>query len=378
MLSINALTNNLTQLLPELAQYDCIVNGMIFNLAEIEKSGLNNFFIHAKNNMPKKLYKYFPNKWVNLPGKKKPINYSLQALENNTVYLQSPDLFDDVYDSSINIDHMEYVTRRLKIYYNRCLIKKESDLSPEQMIFALSNVFYDAIQADKDINDAFKINPENKCENLQNQIFSMSVMEYLNKTDDWNSAITNALDKEFQEFEASLQKTFRTACFSTTPFSQLMWGGAYADNHTGFCIEYNIDTHVKELKDIYFNLYPMIYCKTRTDITDKIIQIQDNNYNEQALWDIYFNGALRKSIDWFFQDEWRLLLPKGMTDYNVKFYPIGKVYLGHRMDKQDRKEIIDICNNKNIPYVGVTRNKNKFEMQECDFLCEDCQKFTNQ
>lgn len=27
------------------------------------------------------------------------------------------------------------------------------------------------------------------------------------------------------------------------------------------------------------------------------------------VWNIYFNGVLRKNIDWVFQNEWRLLLP---------------------------------------------------------------------
>ena len=31
--------------------------------------------------------------------------------------------------------------------------------------------------------------------------------------------------------------------------------------------------------------------------------------SEELLWNIYFYGALRKSVDWAFQNEWRLLLP---------------------------------------------------------------------
>ena len=42
---------------------------------------------------------------------------------------------------------------------------------------------------------------------------------------------------------------------------------------------------------------------------------------------------------------------------------------------EKRKEVIEICISKNIPYVGVMRNPNVFEMQDCSIKCEDCLKY---
>lgn len=56
----------------------------------------------------------------------------------------------------------------------------------------------------------------------------------------------------------------------------------------------------------------------------------------------------------------------------MKFFPITKVYLGNRIPAAQRKEIIEICHEKNIPYVGVKRNPHIFEMQDCEMKCEDC------
>lgn len=64
-------------------------------------------------------------------------------------------------------------------------------------------------------------------------------------------------------------------------------------------------------------------------------------------------------------------------NYNVEFFPITKVFLGNRMTKESRKEIIEICNNKNIEYVGMTRKPNVFEMQECPIKCENCERYFN-
>ena len=111
----------------------------------------------------------------------------------------------------------------------------------------------------------------------------------------------------------------------------------------------------------------MIYCKIRPDMTSRLVVAKDKELSEELLWDIYSNGALKKSIDWAFQNEWRLLLPfrsANISDYNVKFFPITKVYLGCRMQPENRKEIIEICDRKNIPYIGVKRNPNLFDMQD--------------
>ena len=110
-------------------------------------------------------------------------------------------------------------------------------------------------------------------------------------------------------------------------------------------------------------------------MTERLIKLQDKEITMDGLWDIYSHGALRKNIDWAFQNEWRLLLPissKEISDYNVRFFPITKVFLGNRMSSKKRSEIIEICKSNSIPYVGVMRNQNIFEMQDCSIKCEDC------
>lgn len=42
------------------------------------------------------------------------------------------------------------------------------------------------------------------------------------------------------------------------------------------------------------------------------------------------------------------------------------------MPADKRKEIITICKRKGIPYIGVTRSLELYEMQECKDLCENC------
>lgn len=66
---------------------------------------------------------------------------------------------------------------------------------------------------------------------------------------------------------------------------------------------------------------------------------------------------------------------KNYNDYNVEFFPITKVYLGNRMERERRREIMDFCNDSNIPYVGVMKNSDVYEMQECSLKCEEYFKY---
>ena len=84
--------------------------------------------------------------------------------------------------------------------------------------------------------------------------------------------------------------------------SQLMWGGNYANEHKGFCLEYTVQSD-EEYVEVLSNIRPVIYSKRRRPITKAIMDAYDNNWNDQAIRDLYINGVLRKSIDWAYQNE---------------------------------------------------------------------------
>ena len=120
-MDINTLIQTLQSAAPQIAESCCIVNGALMNLNEVQNMGYDEFSMRAKINMPLKLYKYFPNRPTELideksgepivdenTGKAKTVNYNIQSLRDNTVFMQSPSLFDDVYDSDISLNYDEY------------------------------------------------------------------------------------------------------------------------------------------------------------------------------------------------------------------------------------------------------------------------------
>lgn len=351
----------------------CIVNGDLCSLKDIEEMGVFEFGKRAKLFMPQKLYKYYSNLDTTLPDGLV-VNYSQQALINNTVYMQTPTKFDDVYDSDITIDYGEYQRLRVMDYCRRCGVEVDKNWTNQEAGDTLVKTLWPFFLGNH-LEQAFIAAPESELESLSNQNFCLSILVKCQTATDFGQAVSNAIAEEYQKYCDYLKTIFRTACFTSTPYSQLMWGAGYADEHRGFCVEYTVLPQDAAYQDVYLNLFPMVYCKTRPDVTTRIVKAKDKMYTDDVLWDIYFHGALRKSIDWAYQNEWRLLLPfgKNKENYNVKFFPITKVFLGNRMDAQNRQEIIKICKSRGIPYVGVKRNPKIFEMQDCEVLCENCQ-----
>lgn len=206
------------------------------------------------------------------------------------------------------------------------------------------------------------------------QVFALRFYNQLLTTNDLAIALKKVIWEEYTEFTKDLRQKFRVSCFTTSPFSQLMWSAKYANEHKGFCIEYTLSTD-KEYTEALQNLRPVIYTKVRHPITQALLESHNQNHTTKSLRDLYLNGALRKSLDWAYQNEWRLLWPPDRYDqkgFSMKFFPISKVYLGNRMPPQRRKKIINICKKKGIPYAGVIRSSNKYEMKECSELCENC------
>lgn len=362
---------NLKYLAYKLSTTHCIINGKIWELDEIEQLGCDKFSLHSKLTLPLKLYKYFPNV-RNVDN----INYSIESLKKNTVYLQTPNNFDDVYDSDIHMDYTEYERYRLIEYCKRSNIQIDENLSTQK----IGNLFVQSLLKKyletKDFSNIFTKNNLTEIEKLSNKLFILKIIKQLEKLNDLTKAVQAAIQSDFEEYSSQLKNTFRISCFTTDPYSQLMWAG-YANCHKGFCVEYTILPNDKRYEKIYLNLFPMIYCKTRPNMTKQLSNFEDKDITEDMVWNIYFHGALRKSLDWAYQNEWRLLMPRGnqVDDFNKEFFPITKVFLGNKMDIKTRKEIIEICNSKNIPYIGVTRKLDTFEMEECKIKCEDCDKF---
>ena len=180
------------------------------------------------------------------------------------------------------------------------------------------------------------------------------------------------IKKEYDDFIQCLSK-FKISCFSTSPYLNRMWSSAYGNNNQGFCIEYEIDVTTEEGQNLYNNIYPVIYSQHRNDLL-QLSEHCDLSHTKEDLWQMFFNGLLRKSLHWQDQQEWRLILADGFIDKNPKpFFKIKRIYLGNKMPHKERIKIVNYCRKHTIPYVGLVRDKDSFNLIECEGDCYLCQ-----
>lgn len=214
---------------------------------------------------------------------------------DNTVFLQQPSLFDDPYDCTILMGEQEFAHYRIA-YYARFPIRREDE-----------NVF-----------------------ELQHEIFALSLQvglyDFQQSENAWGQALYKAIHQEYVEFQKKTVGKFRVACFTESPYFMLMWAH-YANNHQGFCIEYEVPSYVEPYIQIFHNIMPVIYSNERVSVIEQCVRsLQPPGLTADILWDIYKYGLLMKSIDWKYQNEWRLIscdnLLSSDSDYNCKFFQV--------------------------------------------------------
>lgn len=350
---------------------DCIINEKPDCLDRIETLGLDGFREWIINNTPKKIYKYFPNT-IKSGGH----NYSLEALENNTIYLNDSAYFDDCFDCVIDMNFEKFHKLKLKEYCVSFNIPFEDGDDLALLASKIAKFIY-ANGISKDLEKLIHAKAEEK-EKLASENFYIRVCNEVVKTKDWDNSIYNVIQEEFEIFRTSLRK-FKMSCFSTSPKLNRMWSSSYGNYNKGFCIEYTIEIE-KILENVkkYLNFFPVIYSNVRNDCS-KFYTGNNEDLDEERLWQYYFNGLLRKNEDWKDQSEWRVIFLDKQIEYDYKgknpipFFKISKVFLGNKMSKRNRDKVISICEKHNIKCVGLVRTEDSFILDECKGNCSNCQ-----
>lgn len=357
------------------------IRGKPYTLTELENLTWDEFSVSNIQTMPARLYKYFPNT-IDVENER---NYSQEALENNTVFLQRPSLFDDPYDCTILIDEQEFAHYRLAYYANLCGLTVAPEWSLPQIVLEFSSYLSQSINKGKRLTDFFHA-PEESTNlfGLQHEkfvlLFQIGLNNFQHSERVWEQALYWAIHQEYVEFRMGTIGKFRVSCFTESPCSMLMWAH-YANNHQGFCIEYEVPLYAEPYIQIFHNLMPVIYSAKRIPVVEQCVRsLQPPGLTKDLLWNIYKYGLLMKSMEWKYQNEWRLVscdnLLSGDQGYNCKFFKIRKVYLGNKMKYFDRLKIIEICKRQSISYAGITIVPDKYEMMSCTQLCENCPKIT--
>ena len=148
-----------------------------------------------------------------------------------------------------------------------------------------------------------------------------------------------------------MSDTAKVSCFSERNDSIPMWAH-YADQHKGFCIEYDIYNQTK--KSIEF-LFPIIYTDKITDVTKEL---------SKGILGWGIKPTIFKSRDWSYEKEWRYIVstppdPPYKGAY-LKFFPIKGIYLGTKIEDEHKDKLVEIAAAKNIPIYKMRMSDTEF------------------
>lgn len=190
----------------------------------------------------------------------------------------------------------------------------------------------------------------------------------LSKVGDLNDMFEGIIPPQKQLTEKDLEVFGELAyvkCFSENWNNLLMWAH-YADGGRGMCVEYNL-TWLPDNDPIFHHLYPVHYTEQRytpTDFAEETENIMGKGCPsaQQEYWSKRMLAYhLVKSMDWKYEQEWRLVIPAGevhdsgnklkIKNHLLPFHCVSAVYLGSKMPQEKKNQIRDVVNqlNKKVP-----------------------------
>lgn len=287
-------------------------------------------------NLPKKIYKY------------RAINEnSILNLRTETVWVCSPKEYTDLYDCRCTYDVIKLASDTPHLDFDEFIkLAKIKECIP-----------IEAIKAARNATDPIKYTMNMLARGLPSNVqFELKRLQ--------NEVISKMADQIIQSSNSVFHSNIKICSFCEENDSMEMWE-FYADDHKGFCIEYE----------------PL-----RWDFRDpRKTALTPVNYTEflfDATSHLKFSGLERKKLNFAFaimiaahkstklkyEREWRLILPLGAKspDQNFMMPKPSCVYLGAKISERNKETIQKICIDKKIPIkvMSTSNQKFKFEVNE--------------
>lgn len=191
--------------------------------------------INEKNEyLPKYLFKYYA-----------PTSENILDIKNQRLWLSHPNSFNDPFDCNIGYDREKYEKNRLIKFIKEIGCVEEPNKAKGftlndkvRILRSRLGDYYSMYNRDENYSDAMRKILETKSETFQKKI-------------------RNILNNELQQLDFKIETlkklNIRVACFSELEkydefFNQIVMWSHYADNHKGFCIEYDLEFLKKDIQ----------------------------------------------------------------------------------------------------------------------------------
>lgn len=160
------------------------------------------------------------------------------------------------------------------------------------------------------------------------------------------------------------KKTIGVSCFSELKDSLLMWSH-YANNHSGFCVEYNI---LETIRKLAFTPVPVIY-------SNEIVCFDEiNNQDQRKICvSIIDKSVSFKSPEWSYEREWRIIRNKAACgdkwDDNKKgalldMIKPSSIILGCNAKPDFEQKVKEYCQNSRINLYKMEKDERQYKLNQ--------------
>lgn len=286
--------------------------------------------------LPKRIYKYRGDN-----------EYSRLNLRTDTVWMASPESYNDPYDCSFMCSE-EKVVAELK----KSLIPKFGEvykLGADDTIKLIEQAVSKGIDPltflAQHIAEVNGVTPGNNPQRMA-EFFSLMAPKMISDT--------VGVLRQFRNVT-------KICSLSAVSDSILMWGH-YAEAHKGFCVEYDLEA-LEPCHSLRRKLYPVIYSPQLYDLTSfaqKLVSPNRQEFNPSSP----LLGFLHKFDGWEYEQEWRIVsITHAVVDAHNWAVPMpSRVFLGTKMELQNASELIAICKQKGIEVCRMALAKDKFRL----------------
>jgi hypothetical protein len=162
--------------------------------------------------------------------------------------------------------------------------------------------------------------------------------------------------QHIRELNELTKRNLSICCFSETRDSVLMWSH-YADQHHGCCLEFDV-RHLF-LPDGVGPLLPVLYTDERFDVTAYYSAIAAGGGNN---WSAIF-ACCRKTKDWSYEKEWRLVFLFPYSGETAKFgIPLKSITMGLRTSPDHQRCLTEIAQKLDIPLYRTVSSTTNSEL----------------
>lgn len=323
------------------------------------------FPFEEKKKKENQLYEIFLDNFYGLVPKhfyryRKANKDNINDVKNNTAWFSKPSSFGDLVDFTINTDleaemkdleeHSDEINKKLAITFINLWLKPYGTTVNENMVEEALKIF----------NEDGTVGKEAAFNFLSQKMPSYASDSYANKlvnaTDPNNQTEVLKAVKGFFDYYKDLNTRIRNEtyvlCLAEENDNIPMWE-LYAENETGFCIEYEFPKEKFIGQRVLLNLLPMYYGdKEQIKFFDVLINsltadklINGISIDDYSRW---FLSSYTKDPGYAFQKEWRIVFTEEMGGNSQRFPFAKSITLGAKISPENKETLIEIAKHNNL------------------------------